>query len=420
MGSLLKAKEEQELNYLRTLTTLESDPRADPTGGVLLSEEIEYFAVNHQLIEPFSRDNLKPAAYELTVGVEYFIGGEYLSLDEVNDKITIPPFDVAVIKTGERVCIPRFLIARWNIKVGLAYQGLLWVGGPQVDAGYKGFLFCPIYNLSDKPVSLRRGDQIAVIDFSTTTPFKKDQSKEYDALPKRPILEKFGIDQFKSGLFTRAGQKIAEFEDTTKSLEARFTVFTQISFVMFSMMIATLAFASKLPDSERAQANLIVNELAAPFAIGFSVWAVLVTLFSYFDVKAWRFLERLANLIGKRSLEAKSYVRKTRWMWLVVPFVFAAVAAALTYRETQAIIGDQSQRGTALEARLADSAAKMTALESDLGSLKPLQGNQTATAARVDDLTVKVNNLAHQIDELTRALNNLQSVPSTPNESESP
>ena len=114
--------------------------------GILLSDQITFFANQHGLIKPFDPENLKPAGYELTVGNEYFKSGEYLPL---KDRLTLLPFEVAVIKTGEIICLPRYLIARWNIRVKHAYQGLLWVGGPQVDPGYVGHLFCPIYNLSD-------------------------------------------------------------------------------------------------------------------------------------------------------------------------------------------------------------------------------------------------------------------------------
>jgi deoxycytidine triphosphate deaminase len=132
-----------------------SDPHPE-IHGVLLSDEIIFYAENHRLITPFDRDSLKPAGYELSVGDEYFISGEFLTIDirrPETARIIIPPFEVAVIKTRETLCLPRYLIARWNIRVIHAYSGLLWVGGPQVDPGYVGHLFCPIYNLSDKPVT---------------------------------------------------------------------------------------------------------------------------------------------------------------------------------------------------------------------------------------------------------------------------
>jgi deoxycytidine triphosphate deaminase len=175
--STLSKKRRDETQKIHSLPPSEEDPHRDIT-GVLLSDEIIFYAEEHRLITPFDRDNLKPAAYELTVGDEYFLSGEFHSLDP-NDtelgKVTIPPFEVAVLKTAEVLCLPRYIIARWNIRVKHAYSGLLWVGGPQVDPGYVGHLFCPIYNLSDKPVTLHLGEPLAVMDFVKTTPFDPEK-----------------------------------------------------------------------------------------------------------------------------------------------------------------------------------------------------------------------------------------------------
>jgi deoxycytidine triphosphate deaminase len=157
----LAKKRADELVEIKRIPPLESDP-VPGMAGILLSDQITYFAQNHNLLAPFSKENLKPAGYELTVGDEYFMSGQYLALES---HITIQPFEVAVIKTGERLRLPRFMIARWNIRVRHAYAGLLWVGGPQVDPGYSGYLFCPIYNLSDKPVTLYKGEPLALMDF---------------------------------------------------------------------------------------------------------------------------------------------------------------------------------------------------------------------------------------------------------------
>lgn len=143
------------------------------TSGVLLRDEILYYQKEYNLIEPFEPDSLKPAAYELRVGDQYSVEGEIKNLNK-SGKIEIDSFEVAVIQTKERVNLPHFLIGRWNIKVGKAYDGLLWVGGPQVDPGFSGYLSCPIYNLSDETVSLDFGEELAVIDFIKTTPFNKE------------------------------------------------------------------------------------------------------------------------------------------------------------------------------------------------------------------------------------------------------
>src|SRR5271166_4763084 len=163
----------------RLLALANRRPQRDgfPGEGVVLAQGIKFYCHQFDLITPFEVDNLKPANYKLRVGDQYAIGGEIRLLAEElgKDTIVIPPFAVAVIKTLETLNMPQFLIARWNIQVQRAYDGLLWVGGPQVDAGFVGHLACPIYNLSAREVRLRYRDPFAVIDFVKTTKFVPGQ-----------------------------------------------------------------------------------------------------------------------------------------------------------------------------------------------------------------------------------------------------
>ena len=138
----------------------------------------------------------------------------------------VKPFEVVVLQTAETICMPRYLIGRWNIKVTLAYKGLLWVGGPQVDPGWVGHLFCPIYNLSDHEVTIRCGDEIAVIDFVKTTPFDKasvgeSEHDRYPWPPKRVILEDYGIDDLKSALYHHVKERVDQMDEGVRAVEAR-------------------------------------------------------------------------------------------------------------------------------------------------------------------------------------------------------
>ncbi len=199
----------------------ENDPLGEP--GVLLSDEIERYVKWFKLIDPFDKENnLKPASYRLTVGDEYAVGGKTAKISSDLDTITIPPFEVAIIKTNEKINMPRFLIARWNIRVTRAYQGLIWVGGPQVDPGYVGPLFCPIYNLSDKEVTLRRGDAIATIDFIRTTTFKKGKSIPYKRpAPGRQKIGEYEPEKLKSALITFYTAKIVEIDNTVGKIKEK-------------------------------------------------------------------------------------------------------------------------------------------------------------------------------------------------------
>jgi len=219
-------------------------------GSVLLSDQIKRYVEEFDLIKPFNPDNLKPASYQLSVGDEYAIGGELKKLTGKGDKIEIHPFNVAIIQTNEKVKMPKDLIARWNIRVTLAYQGLLWVGGPQVDPGYEGHLYCPIYNLSNEPVKLSQHDKIATIDFTKTTPYN-----EKDAIPfarkRNDAITEYNYT-LQSGLFTEVGQRIDKIAEKTSNdaqeLRSRldafiFTVITLIGIIL-TVISVLIVFSS--------------------------------------------------------------------------------------------------------------------------------------------------------------------------------
>src|SRR5688500_14450208 len=98
------------------------------TGAVLISDEIKRYAITPQyrLISPFNEAQLKPARYQLRLGDEARIGGAKITIAP-GSPLVIKPHQVAIVRTLEHLNIPRFLIARWNLRVDRVYQGLLWV-----------------------------------------------------------------------------------------------------------------------------------------------------------------------------------------------------------------------------------------------------------------------------------------------------
>ena len=237
----------RETERRRLLALVAKRPSTDtlPGTGVLLSNAIEHYVNEFDLITPFNPANLKPANYKLTIGDEYAIGGKISSLPDFpgQNEIRIKPFEVAIIKTSETLNVPPFLIARWNIQVSKAYQGLLWLGGPQVDAGYVGHLFCPIYNLSDEEVILHHGEPFAVIDFVKTTHFVKGVSKEYlkhGALPDRILFEDYQPQKLKSALATKVEQEIGKFKARLETIQTRMDSFVTVTFAIVALLFAAL------------------------------------------------------------------------------------------------------------------------------------------------------------------------------------
>lgn len=215
-------RRELEIETLKALPQIPVPKEFEP--GVLLSDKIEYYATNYQMIAPFFGSKLKPAAYELSVGDLYSIGGKTyaLSADHPEEEIVIQPFEVVVIQTLERLNLPEFIIARWNVRVRWAYKGLLWVGAAQVDPGYRGYLSCPLYNLSDSIVRLRRGQEIAVMDY-----------------------------ELQSALATQAQERLDAVEQSVKELGARVDAAIIVIATAVGILVAGLAlFVSKeYPES---------------------------------------------------------------------------------------------------------------------------------------------------------------------------
>ena len=242
-------------------TPLRYDPNHQDA-GVLLSDQIAYYARNHQLIDPFAPDDLRPAGYCLHVGDEFMIAGQRYNFEKQKLRdLTIEPYEVAVIKIKEKVCLPRFLIGRWNIKVGLAYKGLMWVGGAQVDPGFKGHLYCPIYNLSNRPVRLEQGDQLAVIDFVKTTPFRAgtEYSKEFETAKNtdRDFYD-YRADQLESALIEQADD-IKDVKAQAKSVDTRVTWFTTLVVSLLGLFgISRFIDGKKLPTIDLHFALLLL------------------------------------------------------------------------------------------------------------------------------------------------------------------
>ena len=314
---MTRQRKQTEIERLKQFHDLVKDERPGET-GVLLYDQIKFYVNECRMICPFDSDNLKPAGYELTVGDEAMLGGEHCSLDDSTQKgrLTIPPFEVAVIKTAETLNLPRFLVARWNIRVAWAYKGLVWVGGPQVDPGYVGHLFCPIYNLSNKPVSIKKGDPIALMDFVKTTSFDERTEQgvgRYRRPPKRVIMEDYGIDDFRSALREQAEaipkleKSIEEnkksMEEDVREIRRNADYFTLLIFTIIAILMAAIVSPYVVGDLKEKDVS-IWNSLP----IGLSLFAALLSLLTLFSSK-----------IPTRML----------WTWLAIVAAIAVAAAVI-------------------------------------------------------------------------------------------
>ena len=141
-----------------------------------------------QLIDPFDDKNLRGSSYDLTIGEEYYVGQDFSGTKLKTEKLEptqafwIPPHAVCFILSAEWLELPKEISAKVSLRMSYIYAGLVLTSQPPFDPGYKGRAIVMLHNLSSEPVSMRRGDRVATIEFmklsSATTLNKVHRSVE--------------------------------------------------------------------------------------------------------------------------------------------------------------------------------------------------------------------------------------------------
>jgi deoxycytidine triphosphate deaminase len=155
------------------------DPHAKDQ-GILLSNRIHELCEQKLLIEEgYQPENLRPASYTLKIGDDYIDSeGNKRSLSDEEDTIVFKKNSIVFVSTKEKLSLPYYVIARFNLRVNWVYDGILLGTGPQVDPGFAGYLSCPLYNLTNSDITIRRGQDFATIDFEKTTALIDDKHPE--------------------------------------------------------------------------------------------------------------------------------------------------------------------------------------------------------------------------------------------------
>lgn len=271
-----------------TKEPLENDPLNDPQyhpdaylGAILLSDQIEYYIKEVELPllqnpdeseidEQELKECLDAASYKLRLGDEANVGGVWKPIS--SDKpLVLPPHQVAVVKTHEIVNIPRFLIARWNLRVKWVYEGLLWTGGPQVDPGWKGQLYCPIYNLAERELVIPYKERVFTIDFARTTPFHRTHSSHgFKSIPhegsRNKTLQAHDPNRLRSAPF-EALQKLEALDTRTSGLDSRINNFSSLTFLVLAVVITAIGALASLGNGGSNALNQGIKQESTVFVL---------------------------------------------------------------------------------------------------------------------------------------------------------
>jgi deoxycytidine triphosphate deaminase len=384
-ASALREAERQRLSSLPVFPL----ERPAEENGVLLSNRIKQYSELYKLIDPFDEKLLRPAGYDLTVGRNYSRCGERNALND-GMKLEIEPYQVAIIETYETINMPPFLVGRWNIRVARAYEGLLWVGGAQVDPGFRGHLCCPIYNLSTEKVTLGFRETVAMIDFVTTTPYEEGKCKKFLWQDRRMLLfsdyrllssgieaevQKFEqtIKEHKDETRTELTTAVRITDESFRTLQTRSDNFVSLIFTVVAVLFAGLGIiATKAPDQ--------------PSFLNSPVWVAAVAL--YFALRANTSRPREQSLGAKRDRLTQAVVAlMITGTMVAASFFFSTYSAHSSALEVQRAKDQAAQATISLEKGRRSLEASMEHLrqhsEASLENLQQqinlLQRNQSKT-----------------------------------------
>jgi deoxycytidine triphosphate deaminase len=147
-------------------------------GGLLDSDTIRKFINGGTLLTNAIPAHIEPASYDLTLGDKYWCQGAYIEV-QGSEVIRIPAYSFVFVTAQEEACLPRFVGGSFDLTVSMFFDGVILSNGPQVDPGYRGALFCMLYNTTDEPVALNRGFKFATMQFCTTANVSPGYKGEY-------------------------------------------------------------------------------------------------------------------------------------------------------------------------------------------------------------------------------------------------
>ena len=130
---------------------------------------------------------VRGASYDLRLGDEYYYGGKIQKLSDKKPFLTIEPYDYAIVSCIETAWMPRDVIAKFGLTVGLFCQGVILSNGPQIDPGFRGTLFCLLFNTSNRAIHLKRGKHYATIEFNKLIGYAEPYEGKYQG--KKHIID---------------------------------------------------------------------------------------------------------------------------------------------------------------------------------------------------------------------------------------
>lgn len=228
-------------------------------GGVVQRAIIEPFLKSGVLLED-ATEKVSPASYDLRLGDDVWCQGKFSTLSELNPVLKIPAYSYAIVSALELANLPCFISARFDLKNSLFFNGVILSNGPQIDPGYRGALFCMLYNGSDQPVGITRGTHFATIEFLTTSGVGLGYRDKYQGKTALKDFMPAGAAVSEGGkILERTEKKIEDI--TTEWKNFRNIVLVLLGLIVSPSLILSVNVWGKIGEYEKKIQEISLTEL---------------------------------------------------------------------------------------------------------------------------------------------------------------
>ncbi len=174
----------------------------------------------YKFIDPFIRENLQAASYDLTLGNEYYVCSEKEEPDikklGENEEACIPPRATFFVISKEKLCMPLDVCGSVSLAFGLIRKGLLLAVQPPIDPGYHGAIVALLHNMSDEEIKLKQGMHILNIVYhrlESSVGVEDSYGGDYNDI----TLEKFCIRSVKHSAIINLAEEAKKARDKAEN-----------------------------------------------------------------------------------------------------------------------------------------------------------------------------------------------------------
>ncbi len=204
-------------------------------GGGLSDRTIKLMLDCGMLLENANERSIKGASYDLLLGDEYYYDGDIKKLTNRKPFLTIEPYDYAIVSCKERAVIPRDVMGKFGLSVKLFCQGMILSNGPQIDPGFHGTLFCLLFNTSNRPIHLKRGEHYATIEFNKLVEPAQPYLGKYQN--KKDIISYIPANAL-HGAINELKKEIEQLKNESRTMQNIYLAVVGLMFAVVSILLA--------------------------------------------------------------------------------------------------------------------------------------------------------------------------------------